>query len=327
MTINKFNDSKNEQGDLQYAEHSGEGSGFAVTEAKQEFGGDWTEVKLSMLRDYLSAYTTALKDRPFTKMYIDAFAGTGYREMTTQRDSSGLFAEQVEAEQAGFFDGSARLALQVEPFFDRYVFIERSRKKFGNLFAISSDFSHLSDRMDFRQGDANEILPVLCRETDWRHTRAVLFLDPFGMNVDWSTMEAVAGTKAIDVWILFPIGIGVNRLLTEKPESMSQDWKNRLDRFFGTSQWFKAFYRQDKQANLFGEEKRTTKVPAAISAIAGFYQERLKTLFPEVASNPRYLCNSKQSPMFLFTFAVSNPNPKARTLAMRIAQHILGRKK
>jgi hypothetical protein len=44
------------------------------------FGGDWTETKLRLLSDYLSAYATALKNQPFAKIYVDAFAGTRYRE-------------------------------------------------------------------------------------------------------------------------------------------------------------------------------------------------------------------------------------------------------
>lgn len=55
--------------------------GWIVAEPRQSFGGDWTEVKLGMLKDYLAAYTMALKKKPFSKMYIDAFAGTGYREI------------------------------------------------------------------------------------------------------------------------------------------------------------------------------------------------------------------------------------------------------
>lgn len=48
------------------------------------FGGDWTRAKLDVLKDYLAAYTKALKDKPtaalpFRKAYIDAFAGTGTR--------------------------------------------------------------------------------------------------------------------------------------------------------------------------------------------------------------------------------------------------------
>ncbi len=39
------------------------------------------------------------------------------------------------------------------------------------------------------------------------------------MQVDWKTIEAVAATKAIDLWLLFPLGVGVNRLLTRSGDS------------------------------------------------------------------------------------------------------------
>ena len=44
---------------------------------QQRFGGDWTEQKLEVVQKYLGAYTTALKNQPFKKLYIDAFAGSG----------------------------------------------------------------------------------------------------------------------------------------------------------------------------------------------------------------------------------------------------------
>jgi hypothetical protein len=58
------------------------------------FGGDWTQAKLDVLKDYLVAYTKALKDKPtaaqpFRKAYIDAFAGTGSRT-ARERESSGV---------------------------------------------------------------------------------------------------------------------------------------------------------------------------------------------------------------------------------------------
>ncbi|MFA5168116.1 MAG: three-Cys-motif partner protein TcmP [Candidatus Omnitrophota bacterium] len=300
---------------------------LSIAEPMQQFGGGWTEVKLDLLQKYLAAYTTALKRQTFAKMYIDAFAGTGYREIETKDDSPGLFAEQIEAESEGFFDGSTRLALQVNPAFDRYVFIEESPKRLEELRAVSLEFSALAGKMDFRQGDANIILPKLCQETDWKATRAVLFLDPFGMSVDWKTMRAIAHTKAIDVWILFPAGVGVNRLLTVDPKNMPRAWKDRLDRIFGTSDWFRRFYCKQKQGMLFGDEQPTSKVGDPVQAIAQFYQERLREIFPKVASNPRYLCNSKQSPMFIFTFAIGNPKLSAQKLAMKIAEYILGKVK
>ena len=32
-----------------------------------------------------------------------------------------------------------------------------------------------------------------------------MFLDPYGMEVEWKTLQAVAATRAIDVWFLFPL--------------------------------------------------------------------------------------------------------------------------
>jgi three-Cys-motif partner protein len=44
-----------------------------------KFGGDWTAIKLEILKKYLSAYTTILRKKNYYKIaYIDAFAGTGY---------------------------------------------------------------------------------------------------------------------------------------------------------------------------------------------------------------------------------------------------------
>jgi len=49
-------------------------------EPLQLFGGDWTERKLDALRQYLHAYNKALSKTRFKRVYVDAFAGTGYRE-------------------------------------------------------------------------------------------------------------------------------------------------------------------------------------------------------------------------------------------------------
>jgi len=108
---------------------------------------------------------------------------------------------------------------------------------------------------------------------------------------------------------------------------MRPAWRNRLDRIFGTQDWIRTFYQTQTQPTLFGEEQQTKKVSDSISAIVGFYQERLKSIFARVAGNPAFLCNSKNSPMFIFTFAMSNPSKKAQELALTIAEHILGKRR
>ena len=72
---------------------------------------------------------------------------------------------------------------------------------------------------------------------------------------------------------------------------------------------------------LFGNGNMIKNVNT--KALSDYITERLGTLFPAVAKSPRLLYNTKNSPLFLFCFAVANDNPKAHGLALRIADHIL----
>ncbi len=292
------------------------------------FGGDWTTAKLDVLANYLASYTTALKDKPskehpFRKGYIDAFAGTGYRD-ARRDDGSGessqalLLPDLAEKEPQALLDGSARLALKTEPRFDRYVFIERSPERCAQLETLKSEFPHLATDIQIRQGDANAVIQELCGR-DWSSHRAVLFLDPYGMQVEWKTIEAIAATKAIDLWLLFPLGIGVNRLLTRSGD-IPDSWRRRLNTLLGTDDWYEEFYRVESTPTLFGgAEDRVVK--ATTETIGRYFNERLKSIFVAVAEEPKVLRNSANCPLYLLCFAVGNE--KGAPIALRIANHLL----
>lgn len=166
------------------------------------FGGDWTTAKLAILERYLVAYATALKGQGFEKLYVDAFAGTGYRlprpDPSPSAAQGRLFPDLAGPEPQALLDGSARIALRSEPCFDRYLFIERSAVRCEALRLLADEFPGRASRVEIREGEANEEIRGLCRG-GWRGRRAVLFLDPYGMQVRWSTIEAVAATRAIDL--------------------------------------------------------------------------------------------------------------------------------
>lgn len=126
-------------------------------------------------------------------------------------------------------DGSARLALQTEPRFDKSIFIERNSERCAHLEQLKDEFPLLAQDIDIHRRDANEEIQALCSKGSWRSHRAVLFLDPYGMQVEWKTIEAIAATKAIDLWLLFPLGIGVNRLLT-KSGDIPDSWRRATRR-------------------------------------------------------------------------------------------------
>jgi three-Cys-motif partner protein len=287
------------------------------------FGGDWTTAKLEVLRGYLEGYTHALKNTTFRKGYIDAFAGTGYRD-TCRNDTENLsllFPDLAEDEPQGLLEGSASIALRTEPRFDKYIFIERCAKRCAELDAIKQEFPDKASDIEVRQGDANQEIQALCdtSKKDWSTHRAVLFLDPYGMQVDWATIEAVAKTKAIDLWLLFPLGIGVNRLL-KKTGDIPESWSARLNALLGTEDWYDEFFDVKVERDLFGNEmKRVEK--ATMETIGRYFNDRLKTIFEGVVDQPGVLKNKVNCPLYLLCFAVGNKGGK--DIALRIANHLL----
>ncbi len=287
-----------------------------MSRANQSFGGDWTDQKLERVRKYLVAYATAMKDKGYKIAYIDAFAGTGYR--TSPKDEGG--DEYLFPEMEQFMDGSARIALQATPRFDKYIFIEQHHKRFAELQKLKEDFPHLADKIHLENKDANSYLKGMCQGPSWSKHRAVLFLDPFGMQVTWDTIEAIAGTKAIDLWYLFPL-MAVSRML-KKTGDIPSPWRKRLDAILGASDWYDISFQKKKTQSLFGEEEITVKV-SDFSSIMNYVVKRLQSVFPGVAENPLPLYNSRNNPLYLLCFAISNPNPKAKELALKIAKHVL----
>ena len=286
------------------------------------FGGDWTSAKLDVLGGYLAGYTRALKNAPFRKLYIDAFAGTGYRTQPADESRLGgqdtLFPDLTEDEPQTLLDGSARIALRCDPRFDGYIFIEQDRERCEALRRLATEFPDRAGDVVIQEGEANVQIQTLCAE-DWHDRRAVLFLDPYGMQVDWATIEAVASTGAIDLWLLFPLGIGVNRLLTRSGD-IPTAWQDKLDTFLGTEDWRNELYHVEYTPSLFGEEEEL-KVKATIDTIGRFFLQRLQSVFPGVAPEPGILENSRNCPLYLLCFAAANE--RGAPIALRIAEHLL----
>jgi three-Cys-motif partner protein len=280
------------------------------------FGGKWTDIKLDIIKKYLHAYTQIMSKKNFSYAYIDAFAGTGHRR-----------EDEIENEQKGLFEdcssltkskpGSARIALEVQPSFLKYIFIEKKRAYIRELYNLQSEFPDRS--IQIINEEANEYLMDICQNRKWSKHRAVVFLDPYGMQVRWQTYEAIAKTKAIDLWILFPIGMAIMRLL-KKDGKIDKAMRSRLNDVFGTSDWYRKFYRRRTEETFWGVEKYLEKC-CDFNGIGKYFVDRLKTVFPAVVDVPYSLYNSKNVPLFILCFAASNPD--AGELAVKIADGIL----
>lgn len=272
-----------------------------------KFGGRWTDAKLSVLGDYLKAYTTALKKKGFRLLYVDAFAGSG-----SYIHASGDGKERK---------GSARIALEV-PGFHGYAFIEKNHRRCESLRAVTRDHPI---PVKVWEGDANQHIREICQTVNWRDTRAVLFLDPYGMQVEWATLEAVADTRSIDVWFLFPLS-GITRQLALDESKLDADKRNSLDRALGTPTWREALYGEAPCGDLFGATSIERHADSV--AIEGWVTKRLQTVFPLV-EGPVVLRLGRGHklgggpPLFGLYFLAASPSRVAQKVAGDIARGVI----
>lgn len=278
------------------------------------FGGIWTRKKLAVLESYLNFYGKALKNQPFTLHYVDAYAGTG-SHIPAEKENQELLVPHED------FKGSVLTALGISPGFHRYHFNDLNPDHVKELERIRSE--HPDKDVRIYQQDANEFVPGFCAGLGG-NDRAVMLLDPYSTQLDWSTLRSVAESEKVDLWLLFPISV-ILRMTPKSKARVVPEWKSTLNRLLGTDEWEAALYKKidtPQIEDLFGDPDPT---PAAqrvnIDELERWVTARLQELFPYVAT-PVPLKN-KGKTLFLFYFAVSNKDPKARGLAQKVASHII----
>jgi three-Cys-motif partner protein len=281
------------------------------------FGGAWTEVKLDAVHYYLQFYTRVLRDKPtphqpFELWYIDAFAGSGSRRI--DRITGGLFAGEPLGEETVDLAGSVLRALDVDPPFTRLIFIEENRDRFRCLQEIAA--ANPKRNITPFRGDANATLKKIFGTPPWSQQRngrgshrAIVFLDPFGMSVEWETLKQLAETGAVDVWYLFPTG-AVNRQLAGNLSKVDEHKQRALDEVFGSNAWREDIYKVDATRGLFDEVVVTASKTFTVDQIERYAQDRLKTIFRYV-SDPLPLLNDRDSKIFSLFCLSNSSSPKA----------------
>ena len=137
------------------------------------------------------------------------------------------------------------------------------------------------------------------------------------MQVNWKTVEALAKSEKVDLWVLVPLGQAIIRLLTSKQPPDS--WGKALTRFFGTDDWKDHFYITKQSENLFGAEEVGIR-NVDFDRITKYVVSRLGSVFTAVLDEPVFLRNKTGTPIYLLCFAASNP--KGASTAVKIAKDI-----
>lgn len=289
----------------------------------QQFGGPWTDRKLRALEKYLQAYLTIFTKHPgakkFTRHYVDAFAGSGLRAVGGVEKLSFETGETIDVIEAlSYMDGSVRKVLSMDRDFHKYWFVEKDAAHAQKLKKmIHNDFPMRSSQSTVISGDANDWLPGWCDELGIMD-RAVVFLDPYGMEVKWTTIEKLAITQKVDLWMLFPSS-GVTRMLPRKGPP-NEAWRIRLTELFGDESWLSEFYSEETTRDLL-DEYTTYSREVTTESVSSYLVRRLGRIFTRVVESPLILQNSRNSTLFMLVFAVGNP--KGAGSAVSIANDII----
>lgn len=258
--------------------------------------GPWSEIKLDIVKEYAQAYSTILSKKQLAYSYIDAFAGAGLH---------------ISRQTGDFVLGSPLNALNIQPPFQHYYFIDLNSEKTSTL----STF--VGDRKDVTvfEGDCNvvlleEVFPAV-RYEDYR--RALCLLDPYGLHLDWQVLAKAGEMRSIEVFLNFPV-LDMNRnALWQNIEDLDEALQKRMQRFWGDDSWRRIAYRTD--GNLFGWAE---KVEDCTRVVAMAFRERLRRAahFKYVAE-PMPMRNSVGNVMYYLFFASQQP------VADRIVKDIL----
>jgi len=255
--------------------------------------GYWSEVKLDIIREYAKAYSQILAKKKLHHVYIDAFAGAGVHVSRATQD---------------FIPGSPLNALNVDPPFDEYHFIEIDQARVELLHQAAQERQNVT----VHEGDCNRVLlEQVFPKVRWEdYRRGLCLLDPYGLDLDWKVIQTAGSMKSLEIFLNFPV-MDMNRnVLWKNPELVSSDQVERMTRFWGDESWRTVAY--SITGNLFGLEEKTDN-----ETVADAFRQRLSQVagFAHV-SEPLPMRNTKGAIVYYLFFA--SPHPVANKIVRDI---------
>lgn len=252
--------------------------------------GPWSVVKNEILQEYAKSYLTIMLNQEWCKgvLYIDAFAGA---------------TENLDRSTSTPVPGSAKRALDLNPGFSEYYFFDLDNKRIQDLLALTEGRADVTVAL----GDGNtltqEIVVPLLQYDNYR--RGLVFLDPYGLDLDWETVQLLGHTRSADVVINFPI-MDINRNSVRRVEADIPDGgAARMTRLWGGEEWRDEFYGLHPNLSMWGDQPKIKTVTS--DEIANSYRNRLLTKGGYThATTPLLMRNKQNAPLYYILMASNN---------------------
>jgi len=190
----------------------------------------------------------------------------------------------LDKETWELIDGSPLVALNNNPAFDSFIFIDRDKKRFQECVQpLMTEFP--SARIEPLFGDCNDVIlhSVLPRFSGRDcPERGFIFLDPYGLQLRWDTVEAIAKSGVFDILVNFSV-MGIYRQLGELPPEGAH--RERITAVIGDDSWFNEAYPRNQQLSFLDDPRLTVKRrnEGLAQRLAECYRRRLGECFEHVS--------------------------------------------
>jgi three-Cys-motif partner protein len=212
--------------------------------------GPWAEMKYSLMGGYAYLFNNAIKNKFINRVYIDLFAGAGYAPIKGRNK---------------IVKSSALISLSLPEPFTHYIFCEMDPNR---MLALKErvkreHFSKLSSCY-FLEGDSNvnvnEVVSIV--NSLQNSTISFAFIDPFSLNLHFSTVEELSRIGKVDFLILLALQMDANRNFM----NYSDEKNKKVDLFIGRNNWREPFRNMEVNRGEF------------ISYLARVYDENMDRL-------------------------------------------------
>lgn len=221
--------------------------------------GIWSEVKLAIVEQYASAYTTIMDAQRRERIpslrwfYIDGYAGSGHHVSKTRGD---------------LVKGSPLIALNTNPSFHEYHFIDSNP---GKAEELRKGAGNRSDVFTYSE-DCNTVLlsKVFPRTEYSQYRRALCLLDPYNIDLTWEVIEAAGKAKSIEIFLNFMI-MDINRNAARRDPHKSIPSKvAQMTRLWGDESW-----KEEAYAHVPTLWEETVPVKVSNQTLAEAFRQRL----------------------------------------------------
>jgi len=251
--------------------------------------GSWSIIKLEIIQKYARAYSEILSKQKKVNLhhvYVDAFAGPG---------------KHRNRETGEFVRGSPQIALEINPPFKEYHFIDIDSDKVNELLLLTAQ----RPEAHVYYGDCNEILlnEVFPEINFENFRRGLCLLDPYGLHLKWEVMKTAGQMKSIDMFLNFPIADMNRNVLHRNPSKVSPSQIQRMNNYWGDESWREKTY--ITQNDMFGSKVMLKQGNERI--VSAFRDKLIDIAGFQYVPKPLPMRNSTRAVVYYLFFASQKP--------------------